>query len=100
MARYGMLLVLWCLWTPTLATEPVNYCHKPEVDAEWAQLLMKTPRDPIVIRLYALREGPCAMIDSGQLDLETAIDVFNLEHVRGVIERYRNQQAGKGDIRS
>jgi hypothetical protein len=40
------------------------------------------------------------MIDSGQLDLETAVDVFNLEHVRAVIERIRNDRAKKRDIRS
>jgi hypothetical protein len=90
MARYGFLLLLLVLTRPALAEDAVNYCHKPTVDAQWKQLLARTPRDPIVIRLYALRDGLCGMVDAGQLDLETAVKVFDLEHVRGVIERFRN----------
>jgi hypothetical protein len=26
---------------PVFATQPVNYCHKPEVDTQWEQLLEK-----------------------------------------------------------
>jgi len=70
-----------------VAQEPTNHCHKPEVAAQWEQLLANSPKDPIVIRLYALREGLCRMVDDGLVELDQAIDIFNREHARGVMER-------------
>ena len=35
----------------------------------------------------ALRKGLCHMIDEGLVDLEQAIDIFNREHARRVMER-------------
>ena len=67
MAHHGFLLLFWFLITHTYADDKVNYCHKPEVDTQWGQLLARTLRDPIVIRLYALQNALGEMIDSGQL---------------------------------
>ena len=67
--------------------EPTNHCYKREIAARWQQLLIDWPKDPVVIGLYALREGLCQMIDDGLVDLEQAIDIFNREHARGVMER-------------
>ena len=96
MARYGLLPLSFP--TPALATGPVNYYHKPEVATQWEQLLAHSPRDPIIIPLYALRQGLFGVIDTSQRDSETAVRAFHLEHVRGAIERYRIQQARERDI--
>jgi len=82
-----LLLVASVLPISVVGQEVVNHCHKPDVDAQWEQLLANSPKDPIVIRLYALRVGLCRMADEGLVDFEQAIDIFNKEHARGVMER-------------
>jgi len=84
-----LLLNLSALPSSVVGDEPANHCHKPEVAAQWEQLLANSPKDPIVVRLYALRKGLCHMIDEGLVDLDQAIDIFNPEHARGVMERLK-----------
>ncbi len=83
-------LILLAVAPPATAAE--NYCHKPDVIQEWADLLAKYPQDPDVIRLYALREGLCEMIDRGLVELDQAIDIFNAEHTKAVIEQFREDK--------
>jgi len=84
-----LLLNLSVLPSAVIAEEPTNYCHEPEGAAQWEHLLANSPNDPIVIRLYALREGLCRMVDEGLVDPEQATDIFNGEHARGVMERLK-----------
>ncbi len=44
-----------------------------------------------VIRLSGLRRGLCSMIDDGLVELDQAIEIFNQEHARGVVERYKEE---------
>jgi hypothetical protein len=83
-----IVLCLWlCIGVPSGAAAGENYCHDEAVNAEWDELLADTPRDAIVIRLYALRQGLCGMIDRGQVGLDQATRIFELEHMKGVRER-------------
>jgi len=52
--------------------EPDNYCNDAEINQQWARLLMKSPDDPMTIRLYALRDGLCSMVDRGQVKVKPA----------------------------
>ena len=64
-----------------------NHCHDPEAIEQNRALLGDHPDDPVIIRLIALREGLCNMIDRGQISVEQGIDIFNDEKNKGVIQR-------------
>ncbi len=72
--------------------EPDNYCNDAETNQQWARLLMKAPDDPMTIRLYALRDGLCSMVDRGQVKLEHAVIIFEDARSPTVRECFRNQK--------
>ena len=72
--------------------EPDNYCNDAEVNQKWTRLFMKSPDDPMIIRLYALRDGLCAMVDRGQVKLEVATAIFEDARSPKVMQCFRNQR--------
>ncbi len=62
-----------------------------EANQQWAKLLMKAPDDTMTIRLYALRDGLCGMVDRGQVKLEVATAIFEDARSPKVMECLRNQ---------
>ena len=70
--------------------EPDNYCNDAETNQQWARLFMKAPDDPMTIRLYALRDGLCNMVDNGQVKLELAIAIFEDARSPAVMECFKN----------
>ncbi|MCI0400760.1 MAG: hypothetical protein L0Z68_05610 [Gammaproteobacteria bacterium] len=75
---------------PAFADEPDNYCNDAESNQQWARLLMKAPDDPMIIRLYALRDGLCNMVDNGQVKLEHAIAIFETARSPAVMDCFKN----------
>jgi hypothetical protein len=63
--------------------EEENYCHDPDAEAEWQEMVTKYPDDFKVQTLHALRIGLCAKVDAGHITLQQAIGVF--EALRGVM---------------
>ncbi len=53
---------------------------------------MKSSDDPMTIRLYALRDGLCAMVDRGQVKLGVATAIFEDARSPEVMECFRNQK--------
>ena len=51
---------------------------------------MKSPDDPMTIRLYALRDGLCAMVDREQVKFEVATAIFEDARSPEVMECFRN----------
>ena len=82
-----------------LADDSRNRCHDPATVADWGKLLSSNPRDPVVVRLYGLRRGLCSMIDDGLVELDQAIEIFNQEHARSVVERYKEEQGRGRELR-
>ena len=70
---------------------PTNYCLDAEVNQKWTRLFMKSSDDPMTIRLYALRDGLCTMVDRGQVKLGVAIAIFEDARSLEVMECFRNQ---------
>ncbi|TAL42840.1 MAG: hypothetical protein EPN89_16855, partial [Methylovulum sp.] len=72
-----LLVVLLCavLLPVTAAGEEAtkNYCNDPADKKEFGDLLRKHPTDMSIIRLFAMRQGLCEMIDKQQIPLETGI---------------------------
>lgn len=75
--------------------ESVNYCHDAEKIKEWNALMAKFPNDLSIIKMYALRIGLCKAVDDKKISLETAIDVFNKEHMKVWQETFEQEQLEK-----
>ena len=71
--------------------ESKNYCHSQENKQQFDQMLSEYPKDQGVVKLYALRVGLCGMIDKGQIDLDTGIDIWELERSKITIERTNDE---------
>ncbi len=74
------------------ASADANYCRDPAVNRQWADMLAKTPDDPLIIKLFALRSGLCILVDQGIIALDQATDIFEQERSEVVTERGQEQQ--------
>ncbi len=63
-----------------------------EANQQSPRLLMKAPDDPMTIRLYALRDGLCSMVDRGQVQLGVATAIFEDARSPRIMECFRNQK--------
>lgn len=73
------------------AAEQTNYCEDPSVGQHWQQRLQKFPSDPLVQKLYALRQGLCGMVAEGSMELSAAARLFENEQGRSVMERLQGE---------
>jgi len=91
MNPFTYLLVILLFIAPlshaTEMKEGVNYCHDPESVAKNKALLGDHPSDLVIIRLIALRDGLCNMIDSGQITVDQGIDIFSDEKSKSIVQR-------------
>lgn len=71
--------------------EGENYCHNPESVSKNKALLGDHPDDPVIIRLIALRDGLCNMIDRKQITVEQGFDIFSDEKNKSIIQRSKEE---------
>ena len=76
-------------------TKSVNYCHNPAETKKWEGMRLKYPADVGILHLYALRIGLCKAVDDKKISLETAIDVFNVEHQKLITERMQQKDPNR-----
>lgn len=81
--------------TPPTQGQSVNYCHNPVETKKWEGMRLKYPADVGILHLYALRVGLCKLIDDKKIGLETAIDVFNVEHQKLIKERLQQKDPNR-----
>jgi hypothetical protein len=79
----------------------VNYCRDAEANQQWGKLIEEAPGDAdLLMRLFALRLGLCQLVDSGQLDLDRATEIFELARRGAMIERkWEEEHERRGDGR-
>jgi hypothetical protein len=80
------------------ASEAKNFCLDPKAAQKNEALARETPRDPILIRLVAMRAGLCDLLAKKIIDLDFAIDLFNGEHAHGIQKRIEEEQTLKKEI--
>jgi len=78
--------------------ETPNYCHDAAKNADWEIAIKRFPNDTVLLRLYALRRGLCAMIDEGRISLDLAIDLFEGGREQGIQERHKKKAPRNGDV--
>jgi hypothetical protein len=85
-------------WAEESASEAKNFCLDPQAAQKNEALARETPRDPVLIRLVAMRAGLCDLIAKQIIDLDFAIDLFNGEHAQSVQKRLQEEQTSKKEI--
>ena len=71
--------------------DPDNYCQDASSWQQWHDLLAKYPQDDAMHALYATRRGLCTMVESGQIDLSRATQIF--ERMReSLLDKYREKE--------
>lgn len=85
------ILVLCTLLTATTlaAVESQNYCNDPGVNEQWRQALENYPSDPVVIGMAARRETLCDLLKKGEIDLDTAQNLWQEALTKSLLERPR-----------
>lgn len=69
----------------------VNYCHEQKAADSVNGLLEKNGKDKLIIKLVALRAGLCSLVDAKKIPLESAIDIFEEEKNRAIVERSKEE---------
>jgi hypothetical protein len=69
-----------------------NYCQDPEANRQWLEMLARTPDDPLIIKLFALRSGLCVLVEQRLIALDQATDIFEQERSEAMTERHREEQ--------
>ncbi len=91
----GLLMVLLCVVSlPVMAAGKdlaKNYCHDQAEAKEFDGLLSKYPTDTGIIRLFAIRQGLCGMIDKQQISLERGIGLWAVERQKILTERTKKE---------
>ena len=91
LASLGLILPAQSSLADTVVAEQVNYCEDPDIGQHWQQRLQDFPDDPLVQKLYALRQGLCVMVTDGTMELSAAARLFETEQGRSVIERMQDE---------
>jgi len=93
MSRFAVVLFL--LPALTFAGDRV-YCDDPEVVADWERRAAEAPSDPAIQMLHGLWLGLCVKIRAGSVNPDMAIDIFERERARQVLERAREESDHRG----
>lgn len=94
MTKLLLLVLLTISSRPVLAEDtPVNqfFCHDTANKLEFDELLRKNRRDVGIIRLIAIRQGLCEMMENHQIPQKTGVDLWAAERQKILLERTKQQ---------
>ena len=57
-----------------------NYCHDEDANRDW-EFLAHNSSEPEIKELYSLRKELCKKVDDGDLELDSAIDIFETQRL-------------------
>jgi hypothetical protein len=86
-----LIITIIVLLIPLAAQAEKNYCHDPEANAEWEELIENHPNDMQVQALHALRIGLCQKVDNEVLTIPEATKIFE-DMRKALIERRAMQE--------
>ena len=86
-----LILILIILVLPFSALAEKNFCHDPESNAEWEELINKYPEDMGIQALHALRIGLCQKVDDDVLTVPDATKIFE-DMRQALIERRKKEK--------
>jgi hypothetical protein len=68
-----------------------NFCHNLNENKDFNDLLNNYPTDKGVIRLFAMRQGLCELMDKQRISLELGIHLWAVERQKILIERTKTE---------
>ncbi len=71
------------LFSYSLNAEEKNYCNDPDTNMQWESMVQEHPDDLQIHALYALRLDLCFEVDSGDLTVDQATEIF--ENMRSAL---------------
>jgi len=86
-----LILILTILFLPLSALAEKNFCHDPESNAEWEELINKYPEDMGIQALHALRIGLCQKVDDDVLTIPEATKIFE-DMRQALVERRKKEK--------
>ncbi|MFO7801047.1 MAG: hypothetical protein R6V55_01990 [Desulfovermiculus sp.] len=86
--KFIVTLIILLISLSSLAEK--NYCHDPESQAEWEELVNKYSNDMGIQALHALRIGLCQKVDDDVLTVQEATNIF--ENMRQALIKRRTQE--------
>jgi len=75
--------------TAAATSEYISYCHDPEANREWEEMMKKHGHSPNWQHIYAERKRLCRAVDDGRMTIETAIEQFERERAIAVEKEKR-----------
>jgi hypothetical protein len=78
--------------------EEVNHCLNPQAAKENEAIVKLYPTDTTLIKLAAIRIGLCEFVDKGIIDVRTATEIFEVEQVKSVRDRWKENIETSEDI--
>lgn len=71
--------------------EEINHCLDQQSAAENESLVRKYPADTTLVRLAAIRIGLCDFVDKGIITVRKATEIFELEKVKGITKKWKDE---------
>jgi hypothetical protein len=96
--RY-LVLIFSLAIVSAIAEEPRDFCNDPELNQQWSEALTKYPKDPLLLKLSAVRNALCGMVNSGQLNLEAARVTWENTLTDTLLEWAKKEQEKRGLLR-
>ena len=72
-----------------------GWCLNPEINRNWGQLITKSLHDPAIVRLFALRNGLCQMLENGMIEKDFAAGLWNEAHEWELEQRRKEEEQRK-----
>ena len=96
--KFSWLIVLLTILSLPVVAVPkkseANYCLNLTDQKEFENLLIKNATDKNIVRLVAIRQGLCEMIDKNLISLETGIDIWKNERKKMIAVQTKKQLKG------
>jgi hypothetical protein len=89
------VLILIFLSAPLCAAGDV-FCDDPAIIADWERKATVYREDEAIQTLHGLWLGLCAKIRAGTIEPDMAIDIFDREHAKQVLERAQDELSKPG----
>jgi hypothetical protein len=91
MRCFIFLLLVLALPVTSLGEPKENSCDDPEINQQWKQTLTDYPRDPVLIKLSAMRIELCRMVKRGQVPSDTAHSTWEKALTTTILEQVRQE---------
>jgi hypothetical protein len=81
------------------ATASIDTCVDPDVYQQWQNALKQYPEDHMLLKLASLRRDLCDMVENNEMDVNTALFIWQQALTTALLERAHEDHARRGLLR-